>query len=100
MHLDWYPHLKEEIQDVFNLKVSLSDIARELEKDLLIVEDEEDHFKISLKKEVIPGFESNLVLDGGSGIVTQTVSKEEDPDSSFFSPQEKKKVALSVRNRT
>ena len=56
VQLDWYPHLKEEIQDIFNIKVSLVDLARELEKDLIIIETQKDIFKLCFKKMMLKGF--------------------------------------------
>ena len=63
IHLDWYPHLKEGLQDIFNVQVSLVDLARELEKDLVIVETEFDKFELKLKKDIIDGFESRIQID-------------------------------------
>ena len=38
------------------MQVSLADLAKELENDLVIVETETDRFKINFKKDVIEGF--------------------------------------------
>ena len=48
--LDDYPKLKPELSDVFNMNKSLVDLARELEKDLLIYEHEPNDFKLVYKQ--------------------------------------------------
>ena len=48
--LDHYPKLKHEVSDVFNMNKGLVDLARELEKDLLIYEHEPNSFKLVYKK--------------------------------------------------
>ena len=45
--------MQDKLSDVFNNQVSLVDLAKELENDLVIVETESDHFKINFKKDVI-----------------------------------------------
>lgn len=49
IELDHYPKLKPELSDVFNLNKGLVDLARELEKDLLIYEHEPNNFKLVYK---------------------------------------------------
>ena len=48
--LDIYPKLKSELSDVFNMNKGLIDLARELERDLLIYEHEPNDFKLVYKK--------------------------------------------------
>ena len=50
--LDWYPELKEALGNVFDMKVSLVDLARQLEKDLVIYEHEPTRFKLDFKTTV------------------------------------------------
>ena len=50
--LDWYPDLKKDLVNVFDMKVSLADLARLLEKDLVIYEHEPTRFKLDFKKTV------------------------------------------------
>ena len=50
--LDWYPELKKDLVNVFDMKVSLVDLARQLEKDLVIYEYEPTRFKLDFKKTV------------------------------------------------
>ena len=47
--LDWYPELKKDLINVFDMKVSLVDLARLLEKDLVIYEHEPTRFKLDFK---------------------------------------------------
>ena len=49
--LDMYPELKADLQNIFCIKVSLIDLARKLEKDLLIFEHEPRRFTLGFKKD-------------------------------------------------
>ena len=51
--LNQYPDLKEDISDIFGIKKSLVDLARELENDLIIWEKEPKNFKLSWKKDIL-----------------------------------------------
>ena len=50
--LDWYPELKEALGNIFDMKVSLVDLARQLEKDLVIYEHQPYRFKMDFKSKV------------------------------------------------
>ena len=51
--LDAYPHLKDDLSDIFSIKTSLVDLARELEKDLIILEKLPRMYRLGWKNEVI-----------------------------------------------
>ena len=104
INLDWYPHLKEEICDIFNVKVSLADLARELEKDLVLIETAQDKFKLCLKKEIIEGYESRIKLNTEDTNM-EYKSEQDNMDQNaedFFTPTNKSgaKHALALRDRT
>ena len=46
-----YPEIKTDLQNIFCIKVSLIDLARKLEKDLLIFEHEPRRFTLGFKKD-------------------------------------------------
>ena len=105
LNLDWYPHLKDEISDVFNIKVSLTDLAKELEKDLVIIEENDNAYKLCFKKDYIPGFQSRLQIN------TDLVNTEKQSKSRLASDDEidqelftgnimNKEYPNTVRNRT
>ena len=104
LNLDWYPHLKDEISDVFNIKVSLTDLAKELEKDLVIIEENDNAYKLCFKKDYIPGFQSRLQIN------TDLVNTEKQSKSRLASDDEidqelftgnimNKEYPYTVRNR-
>lgn len=51
VNLDMYPEIKTDLQNIFCIKVSLIDLARKLEKDLLIFEHEPRRFTLGFKKD-------------------------------------------------
>lgn len=51
VNLDMYPEIKADLQNIFCIKVSLIDLARKLERDLLIFEHEPKRFILGFKKD-------------------------------------------------
>ena len=61
--LDWYPHLKEGISDIFNTSISLVHLARQLERDFVIYEKEPNAFRLSFKKAVLKLNKGDITSD-------------------------------------
>ena len=51
--MNLYPDLKKGLEDVFNMKCSLEDLAKELEKDLVIYEHYPKKFKVVMKRSMM-----------------------------------------------
>lgn len=98
--LHMYPHLQDKLEDIFDVSCSLTDLARELEKDLVIVEVDEGKFEIKLKRDLIDGIETRLKSNANSGVQTARRSQN-DEDESYFTPSVLKNIdqPISVRSR-
>ena len=63
MNLSWYPELQAKLADIFDMKVSLIDLAKLLEKDLLIFEYEKDKYKLAFKTEMLGNHSMNITIN-------------------------------------
>ena len=106
VNLDMYPELKADLQNIFCIKVSLIDLARKLEKDLLIFEHEPRRFTLGFKKDFrlgkTPGFMSPATekipvteTDGAIQEVASDKNGTPDRDTIVFDPVSRKDISTA-----
>ena len=60
IHLDWYPELKEGLEDIYNPSVGLIDVARRIERDFLIYESRPGEFELDFKDKIFKSTKKRL----------------------------------------
>ena len=61
--LNRYPKMKDDLLNLFNIKVSLIDLARKLENDLIIIEVTKGRFKLAFKDDIFAPVATNTETD-------------------------------------
>ncbi len=91
--LDSYPEIKDELANIFSTKVSLADLGRRLERDLIIYEFERNKFKLSFKEEIFE--QIKFGLQNSLDSVCETDSAEGLDSNAAISPNARSKNVIS-----